>query len=53
LNVIAYLDPGSGSMLLQALAGGIAAVGVTVRLFWQRIKSALGRDRASKRHTES
>jgi hypothetical protein len=32
----AYLDPGSGSMLLQLILGGVAAVGVTFRLFWQR-----------------
>jgi len=27
-NILAYLDPGSGSMILQLLAGGVAAVGV-------------------------
>lgn len=35
-SVHAYLDPGSGSMLLQVLLGGFAAVGVAVRLYWQR-----------------
>ncbi len=34
--VSAYLDPGSGSMLLQVLLGGFAAVGVIVRLYWNR-----------------
>lgn len=34
--VHAYLDPGSGSMLLQVLLGGFAAVGVAIRLYWQR-----------------
>ena len=32
----AYLDPGTGSMLLQALLGGVAAVGVIARLYWHR-----------------
>ena len=34
--VSAYLDPGSGSILLQVLLGGFAAVGVIVRLYWNR-----------------
>jgi hypothetical protein len=37
MDVFAYLDPGSGSMILQILAGGVAAVAVTARLYWNRI----------------
>ena len=37
MDVLAYLDPGSGSMILQILAGGLAAVAVTARLYWDRI----------------
>ncbi len=37
MDVLAYLDPGSGSMILQILAGGVAAVAVTARLYWNRI----------------
>ena len=33
----AYLDPASGSMLLQLILGGIAGAIVAVRLFWHRI----------------
>ena len=36
LPLHAYLDPGSGSMLLQVLLGGFAALGVVIRLYWQR-----------------
>ena len=35
--VDAYLDPGSGSMLLQILLGGFAAVGVIGKLYWHRL----------------
>lgn len=35
----AYLDPGSGSMLLQVLLGGFAAVGVIGKLYWHRVTS--------------
>ena len=37
--VDAYLDPGSGSMLLQLLLGGFAAVGVVAKLYWHRVTS--------------
>ena len=37
MHLLAYLDPGSGSMILQILAGGLAAVAVTARLYWNRI----------------
>jgi hypothetical protein len=36
-SVVAYLDPGSGSMILQVLAGGVAAVGVAAKLYWRRL----------------
>ena len=45
--VSAYLDPGSGSMLLQLLLGGVAALAVIVKLYWNRFVS-LFRDRGPK-----
>lgn len=38
----AYLDPGTGSMLLQVILGGIAAVGVAVKLYWHKLRAAFG-----------
>lgn len=35
----AYLDPGSGSMLVQLAAAGFAGVAVLVKLYWKRLKS--------------
>jgi hypothetical protein len=35
--LFAYLDPGTGSMLVQLLVGGVAAVAVTAKLYWHRI----------------
>jgi hypothetical protein len=40
-QVLAYLDPGSGSMILQLLVGGVAAVGVGLKMYWQRVLSFL------------
>ena len=36
-SMFAYLDPGSASMILQMLVGGLAAVAVSLKLFWRRI----------------
>lgn len=41
MRVFAYLDPGSGSMLLQMLLGGIAGVAVSIKMFGKRIFSVL------------
>ena len=35
--VHAYLDPGSGSMILQLLLAGFAGVAVAIKVFWRRI----------------
>ncbi len=35
--VLAYLDPNSGSMMLQVLLGGSAAVLVILRLCWRHL----------------
>ena len=36
--ILGYLDPGSGSLILQAVLGGVAGVGVAFRAFRQRMK---------------
>jgi hypothetical protein len=38
---LGYIDPGSGSMILQMLLGGLAAAAVFLRLFWHRVLVAL------------
>ncbi len=38
--VLAYMDPGSGSLLLQVLLGGAAGLALAFKLFWSRITSA-------------
>jgi hypothetical protein len=36
--VILYLDPGSGSFLLQLLIAGIAGIGIAIGASWSKIK---------------
>ena len=38
----AYLDPASGSMLLQMILGGIAGVALALKLFWHRVLGFFG-----------
>ena len=35
----AYLDPTTGSILLQGLLAGLAGVVVVLRLYWARVKA--------------
>ena len=51
--VDAYLDPGTGSMLLQVILGGIAAVGVAIKLFWYKIRAAIGLSKKSEAGDEA
>jgi len=37
-SAIAYLDPGTGSLLLQMLIAGIIGAMYTIKLYWYRLK---------------
>jgi len=39
----AYLDPGTGSILLQLILAAILAIGVFVRAQWGRIRGLFGK----------
>jgi len=43
-----YLDPGSGSMVLQVLLGGAAALIVILKLYWRRLLSVFGLNKKKK-----
>ena len=43
--MLSYLDPGTGSMILQVLLGGVAGIALAGKLYWQRLRSMLGIDR--------
>ncbi len=40
-NAYAYLDPGTGSLILQAILGAIAAIGAYITLYWRKFKNFL------------
>ena len=43
----AYLDPGTGSIILQGLIAAIAAGLATGKLWWHRVKSIFSRSKDS------
>ena len=49
----AYLDPGTGSMLLQVILGGVAAVGVAIKLYWHKLRAAFGMAKKKDAEDES
>lgn len=38
----AYLDPASGSMILQAVIGGVAAGALALKYYWRRVMGFFG-----------
>jgi len=41
----AYLDAGTGSMIIQLLLGGTAGLAVLFKMFWQRLVSLFSLER--------
>jgi hypothetical protein len=39
---LAYVDPGAGSFILQALVAAMAGVVVVLNVYWRKIKGFLG-----------
>ncbi|HET7619548.1 MAG TPA: hypothetical protein VFK20_13660 [Vicinamibacterales bacterium] len=41
-DALAYMDPGSGSMLLQLVLGGVAGLVLIGKLYWQKFLTLIG-----------
>ena len=41
-NAYAYLDPGTGSALLQGVLAAVAAIAVAAKLYWHRLLRFFG-----------
>ena len=37
-SAFAYIDPGTGSMMLQAVLAAVVGSAVAIKIFWKRIK---------------
>ncbi len=47
-DAAAYIDPGTGSLILQGLIGAFAIAAVTLRGYWYRIKAFFRGERGRK-----
>ena len=47
-----YLDPGSGSMIVQMVIAAVLGVGVAIRVFWKNIKSFFTRNKQSNNEVD-
>jgi hypothetical protein len=45
-DAYAYLDPGTGSIIIQGIIGAIAGGLVVGRMYWQKLKSFFCRSKA-------
>jgi len=45
---MAYLDPGSGSMVVQLLLAGFAGAAVALKVFWRKICAFFGFKKSEK-----
>jgi hypothetical protein len=48
-----YLDPGSGSILLQLLIAGLAGLAIAVGAQWSKIKRLFNKKKAQKDEAEA
>ena len=42
---LAYIDPSAGGLLVQILLGGIAGIGVLVKLYWGKLTKLFRREK--------
>ena len=42
-DAYAYLDPGTGSVIIQAVIGAIAGVLITLKIYWYKLKEKLSK----------
>ncbi len=42
LQILAYIDPGTGSIILQAIVASVVGAAIAVKLFWHKILRFLG-----------
>lgn len=45
----AYLDPGTGSMVVQAILGAVAVGGAAISVYWQKVRSFFGKNKNTTR----
>ena len=47
-NAYAYIDPGTGTIIIQAIVGAIAAGAVTIKIYWHKLKTFFKKKKKDK-----
>jgi len=42
-NISNYIDPNAGSAIAAAIIGALAGLGITIKLYWEKLKYRLTR----------
>jgi len=40
-DAFAYIDPGSGSMFIQALIGALVGIAIALKIYWYKFKEKI------------
>lgn len=51
-DAYAYIDPASGSMFIQVIIGALVGVGITMKLYWAKIRFKISTIRANRSKNE-
>jgi len=46
--VFAYLDPGTGSFIIQMIIGAVVAAGAFIKIYWRKIKAYFTKEEDSR-----
>jgi|TARA_B110000014_G_C19690559_1_gene361898 hypothetical protein len=44
-DAFAYLDPSSGTLAIQMILGALVGIGVTLKIYWYKIKEKISRNK--------
>lgn len=47
-TALAYIDPGTGSFVLQGILAAVVGAGVAIKIFWRRITAFFGKDKPAE-----
>lgn len=53
MSTFAYLDAGTGSLIIQAVVGAVLGIGVFLRTFWSRIIKLFKRKDPNDEHQKT
>lgn len=51
-SAYAYLDPGTGSMILQGIIAALAALSFTLKMYWHKFTGLFSRTRKDQNHED-